>query len=60
MHVRQTAALELLREEAAVEGLQPLQDHIRGVGLPQGIQRQTVDLPGREAPAEHVVQEEVV
>ena len=58
--VGEAGALELLGEEAAVEVVQPLQDGGPVIGPAQGVLRQAEHLPGREAPADGVVQEEVM
>ena len=58
--VGQAGALELLREEAAVEGPEPFEDDLPAVDPVKGQLRQTQHLLRPEAPAENIVQEEVV
>ena len=58
--VGQAGALELLGEEAAVEGNQPLFYYIGAVLALEGPAGHGVDFAGAEAEAEDVVEEEVV
>ena len=58
--VGQAAALELLREEAPEERVQPVVDKLAGVLALEGVHGQHEDLLGAEAEAEEIVEEEVV
>ena len=58
--VGQAAALELLGKEAAVEILQPVQQHIVRIAVAERVAREPVDLRRPEAEAQHVVQVKIV
>ena len=58
--VGQTAALELLGKEAAVEILQPRQQDLRLIPAVKGCAGQMVDFCRTEPKAQHIVEIEVV
>ena len=58
--VRQTGALELLVEKAAVEGFFPLQDGGPVIAPAKGMLGKAQHFSGREGPANGIVEEKVV
>ena len=58
--VGQGRTFELLGEEAAEEGLHPLQNHLARIAVAEGAEGQHQQFVGGESPADEVVEEEVV
>ena len=58
--IRLAVSLELLTEEPAVENKKPLFDHCCVIVPGKGTAGKGLDLCRRKAPAQHVVQEEIM